>query len=109
MSPFTPEEFTEDQRAMARTAEEFVDRELIPRVAEIEENKPGVIPTLLKRAGEIGLLGIEVPEEYGGLGNRFVRTNVRPPARASRAQSPPRSYARNAATAHWYPWRNRPS
>ena len=65
---FTPEDFTEEQRAMARTAEEFVDREVIPRIAELEENKPGVVSTLLKRAGEIGLLAIEVPEEYGGLG-----------------------------------------
>ena len=48
---------------MARTAEEFVDREVIPRIAEIEENKPGVVPKLLKRAGGIGLLGIEVPKE----------------------------------------------
>ncbi len=65
---FTPEDFTGEQRAMARTAEEFIDNEVIPRIAEIEEKKPGVVPTLLKRAGDIGLLAIEVPEAYGGLG-----------------------------------------
>lgn len=65
---FTQEDFTEQQRAMARTAEEFIDNEVIPRIAEIEEKKPGVVPTLLKRAGDIGLLAIEVPEAYGGLG-----------------------------------------
>ena len=53
---------------MARTAQEFVDREVIPRLAEIEEKKHGVVPDLLRRAGEIGLLAIEVPEAYGGLG-----------------------------------------
>ena len=37
---FTPEDFTEEQRAMARTAEEFIDNEVIPRIAEIEEKKP---------------------------------------------------------------------
>jgi alkylation response protein AidB-like acyl-CoA dehydrogenase len=65
---FTKEDFTEEQRAMARTAEEFVEREVLPRAGEIEEKKPGVVPQLLKRAGEIGLLAIEVPEQYGGLG-----------------------------------------
>jgi butyryl-CoA dehydrogenase len=65
---FSKEDFTEEQRAMARTAEEFVAREVLPRAAEIEAKKDGVVEQLLKRAGEIGLLAIEVPEEYGGLG-----------------------------------------
>jgi alkylation response protein AidB-like acyl-CoA dehydrogenase len=65
---FSFEDFAEEQRAMARTAEEFVDREVVPRLTEIEEKKLGVVPDLLRRAGEIGLLGIEVPEAYGGLG-----------------------------------------
>jgi alkylation response protein AidB-like acyl-CoA dehydrogenase len=64
----TPEDLSDEQRSMARTAEEFIDREVVPRLAEIEEKKPGVVPDLLRRAGEIGLLGIEVPEAYGGLG-----------------------------------------
>ena len=65
---FVLEDFGEEARAMARTAQEFVDREVVPRLAEIEEKKPGVVPDLLRRAGEIGLLAIEVPEAYGGLG-----------------------------------------
>ena len=65
---FVLEDFGEEQRAMARTAQEFVDREVVPRLGEIEEKKHGVVPDLLRRAGEIGLLGIEVPEAYGGLG-----------------------------------------
>jgi alkylation response protein AidB-like acyl-CoA dehydrogenase len=65
---FVLEDFGEEARAMARTAQEFVDREVIPRLGEIEEKKHGVVPNLLRRAGEIGLLAIEVPEAYGGLG-----------------------------------------
>ncbi len=64
---FVLEDFGEEARAMARTAQEFVDREVIPRLGEIEEKKHGVVPELLRRAGEIGLLAIEVPEAYGGL------------------------------------------
>ena len=65
---FTLEDFSDEQRAMARTAEEFMDREVVPRVAEIEEKQEGVVPSLLRRAGELGLLAIEVPEAQGGLG-----------------------------------------
>ncbi len=65
---FTPEDFSDEQRAMARTAEEFIDREVVPRLAEIEEKQEGVVPSLLRRAGELGLLAIEVPEAHGGLG-----------------------------------------
>ena len=64
---FVLEDFGEEARAMARTAQEFVDREVVPRLGEIEEKKHGVVPDLLRRAGEIGLLAIEVPEAYGGL------------------------------------------
>jgi alkylation response protein AidB-like acyl-CoA dehydrogenase len=62
------EDFGEEQLSMARTASEFIDREVAPRLAEIEEKKPGVVPALLRAAGEIGLLAIEVPEAYEGLG-----------------------------------------
>lgn len=65
---FTREDFNDDQRAMARTAAEFVAHEVCPRLPEIEEKKQGVIPELLRRAGDLGLLAIEVPEAYGGLG-----------------------------------------
>jgi alkylation response protein AidB-like acyl-CoA dehydrogenase len=65
---FVLEDFGEEARAMARTAQEFVDREVVPRLGEIEEKKHGVVPDLLRQAGEIGLLAIEVPEAYGGLG-----------------------------------------
>ncbi len=65
---FTPEDFTDEQRELMRTATQFSDREVAPRVKEIEEKAPGVLVGLLKRAGELGFLAIDVPEEYGGLG-----------------------------------------
>jgi alkylation response protein AidB-like acyl-CoA dehydrogenase len=65
---FVPEDFTEEQRAMATTAAEFVEREVVPKLDEIEAQQPGVLVDLLKRAGELGLLAVEVPEAYGGLG-----------------------------------------
>src|SRR5215475_10202702 len=65
---FTPEMLTDEQRMMQETAEDFVKREVLPRVAEIEAKKPGLMRELLQKAGEVGLLGHDVPEEFGGLG-----------------------------------------
>jgi alkylation response protein AidB-like acyl-CoA dehydrogenase len=65
---FVPEDFSDEQRAMARSAEEFVEREVIPRLDEIQAKGPEVMPNLLRRAGELGLLAIEIPKEYEGLG-----------------------------------------
>jgi len=64
----TPEDFTDEQRLLAATVRDFITREVLPRTAQIEAKAAGVIPTLLKQAGEIGLLMVEVPEEYGGAG-----------------------------------------
>ncbi len=65
---FTKEDFSDEQLEMAKTAGDFVDQEVCPRLPEIEEKKEGVVPELLRRAGDLGLLAIEVPEAYGGLG-----------------------------------------
>jgi len=65
---FVPEDFTEEQRGMARAAAEFVDGEVMPRLDEIQKRGPEIMPGLLKQAGEMGLLAIEIPEAYGGLG-----------------------------------------
>jgi alkylation response protein AidB-like acyl-CoA dehydrogenase len=64
----TPETITDEQRMMKQTADDFVRREVEPRTAEIEEKKPGVMRAILRKAGEVGLLGHDVPEEFGGLG-----------------------------------------
>jgi alkylation response protein AidB-like acyl-CoA dehydrogenase len=67
---FTGAEFTEEDLLYARTAEDFVRGEVIPRLDEIEARKEGVLPALLKRAGALGLLMVDIPERYGGLGLR---------------------------------------
>jgi alkylation response protein AidB-like acyl-CoA dehydrogenase len=65
---FTPEMVTDEQRMMKETAEDFVLREVLPRVADIDAKKPGLMRELLQKAGEVGLLGHDVPEAFGGLG-----------------------------------------
>jgi alkylation response protein AidB-like acyl-CoA dehydrogenase len=64
----TPERFSEDQRAIARSGREFSEQEILPHLAAIEAKKPGLVPSLLKKAGELGLLMVDIPSEYGGLG-----------------------------------------
>jgi alkylation response protein AidB-like acyl-CoA dehydrogenase len=64
----TPEDFTDEQRLLAATVRDFVTREVLPRSDQIEAKEPGLIPAILKQAGEIGLLMVEVPQEYGGAG-----------------------------------------
>jgi alkylation response protein AidB-like acyl-CoA dehydrogenase len=65
---FTGADFTDDDRLYAHTAAEFVRNEILPHLDRIEAKEEGLMPALLKRAGELGLLMIDVPEEYGGLG-----------------------------------------
>ena len=65
---FTGADFTDDDRLYVHTAAEFVRNEILPALERIEAKEEGLMPALLKRAGELGLLMIDVPEEYGGLG-----------------------------------------
>src|SRR3989449_8024441 len=65
---FTGADFTEEDLLYAKTAEDFVRHEVLTRLAEIEEKREGVMPEMLKRAGALGLLMIDIPERYGGLG-----------------------------------------
>ena len=65
---FTPEDFTEEQRMIGGTAAEFMEKEMVPRIPEILALKYETTRSLLRKAGELGLLGVEIPEEYGGLG-----------------------------------------
>ncbi len=64
---FTPEDLTDQHRLIAQTAQEFVDREIAPRLKEIEEKKPGLLRELLKKAADLGLCATDVPQKYGGL------------------------------------------
>lgn len=63
---FTPEEFSEEQRLIAKAATEFVVGELEPVKEEIETMKEGLLPSLLRKAGELGFLSGDIPEEYDG-------------------------------------------
>jgi alkylation response protein AidB-like acyl-CoA dehydrogenase len=65
---FTPEELTDDQRLIGHAAEEFVAKEVMPLIPDLEQHKQGLMPQLVKKAGELGLLGGGIPEEYGGSG-----------------------------------------
>src|SRR6266550_6047840 len=66
-SIFTPEKLSEEHRLMAQTVEEFVENEVMPNLDQLETKDWKLARTLVQRAGELGLLGISVPEEYGGL------------------------------------------
>ncbi len=70
-SVFIPEEITEEQKMMTETAREFVEKEIWPKLNAIDKQEPGLTVSLLEKAGELGLLGTSVPEEYGGLGGDF--------------------------------------
>jgi alkylation response protein AidB-like acyl-CoA dehydrogenase len=63
-----PETLSDEQRLMKQTADDFMRREVEPLTNEIDEKKPGLMRELLRKSGEVGLLGHDVPEEYGGLG-----------------------------------------
>jgi len=73
---FTPGDISDDQRLIGQTAAEFVAKEVIPLVPDLEKHKEGVMPQLLKRAGEIGLLGAGIPEAYGGSELDKVATTI---------------------------------
>lgn len=71
---FTPEDFSEEQKMMLESAKEFINREVWPKKHQIEKKDYALIEDLMKKLGELGFLGISVPEEYGGLGMGFVTT-----------------------------------
>src|ERR1700676_2811459 len=77
---FTPADLTDDQKLIGQTAEEFVVKEVMPFVKELENKKPGLMPELVRKGGEVGLMGGGVPEQYGGAG----RGKVAPTGRAGR-------------------------
>jgi len=64
---FTPEDFTEQHQLIGQTAEEFATNEIVPNIEKMEHKDFSVTRELLKKAGELGLSGVEIPESYGGL------------------------------------------
>ncbi|MBE7689594.1 acyl-CoA dehydrogenase family protein [Tenacibaculum piscium] len=71
---FTPEDFTEEQKMMKEAVMEFNDREIMPHKARFEAKDYALTQEVMGKAGELGFLGVSVPEAYGGLGMGFVST-----------------------------------
>jgi len=68
---FIPEEWDEEQLMIAQTCRDFLDQEVNPNLNRIDNLEEGLMPSLLDKAAQLGLLGISVPEEYGGFGKDF--------------------------------------
>ncbi|MFI5141148.1 MAG: acyl-CoA dehydrogenase family protein [Bacteroidia bacterium] len=69
---FIPEQWTEEQLMMKKTCEDYLAQEVWPILDRIDSQEEGLMPKLLEKAGELGILGISVPEAYNGLGFDFV-------------------------------------
>ncbi len=65
---FTPEDLNEEQRQIASTAAQFARDEVLPKAEAIEAKQPGVLAGLMRKAGELGFISVDIPEEYGGMG-----------------------------------------
>lgn len=68
---FIPENWTEEQRMIAGMCDEFVAAEITPNIERMDSMEEGFMPSLMEKAGELGLLGMSVPEEFGGMGVDF--------------------------------------
>jgi len=73
---FIPEEFTEEQKMIRDMCDQFLDKEVMPILDRIDNLEPGLMKSLLRRAGEQGLLSVAFAEEYGGLGKDFVTATI---------------------------------
>ena len=68
---FIPEEFSEEQKMMAEACADFIKTEIDPHIERMDSMEDGFMASLLTKAGELGLLAVTIPEEYGGLGMSF--------------------------------------
>ena len=73
---FTPENFNEEQVMVKEMCATFLDTEVSPLVARLDKMEQGLMPSLMDKAGEQGLLGTSAPEEYGGLGKDFITATL---------------------------------
>lgn len=69
---FIPEEFNDEQKMIAQTCQDFLDAEVYPNLEAVEKGDRELMKSILKKSGELGLMGISIPEEYGGFGQSFV-------------------------------------
>lgn len=73
---YTPEDFNEEQLMVKEMCLQFLQTEVLPVADRIDKLEPGLMPSLMVKAGEQGLLGASIPEEYGGLGKDFVTSTL---------------------------------
>jgi alkylation response protein AidB-like acyl-CoA dehydrogenase len=73
---FIPEEFNEEQKMVKDMCSTFLDTDVIPIIDRIDKLEPGLMPSLIDKAGEQGLLGVSIPEEFGGLGKDFITSTL---------------------------------
>jgi alkylation response protein AidB-like acyl-CoA dehydrogenase len=73
---FIPEDFNEEQQMVKDMCNAFLDAEVLPIIDRIDKLEPGLMPALIQKAGEQGLLGAAIPEEYGGLGKDFITATL---------------------------------
>src|SRR5687767_6701045 len=68
---FIPEEFDEEQLMIKKTCEDFLENEVLSHLDRIDKQEEGLMPALMDKAGDLGLLAVSIPEEYGGFGKNF--------------------------------------
>ncbi len=73
---FIPEDFNEEQTMVMDMCDQFLDTEILPAIDRIDKMEPGLMPALLEKAGEQGLLSTSFPEQYGGLGKDFITSSI---------------------------------
>ncbi|MFY9308611.1 MAG: acyl-CoA dehydrogenase family protein [Bacteroidia bacterium] len=73
---FIPEEFNEEQRMIAKSSQDFIEQNVWPNLNRIDKQEEGLMVDLLNKAGELGLLGISVPEDLGGFGKDFATSQL---------------------------------
>jgi alkylation response protein AidB-like acyl-CoA dehydrogenase len=69
---FIPEEFSEEQKMIAKTCSDFLETEVMPRMNDLEKCDRELMKSILRKLGELGMMGISIPEEYGGFGQDFI-------------------------------------
>jgi len=73
---FIPENFSEEQTMVMEMCHQFLDAEVLPVIERMDKLEPGLMPSLMEKAGHQGLLGVSIPEEYGGLGKPFIDSMI---------------------------------
>jgi len=73
---FTPEDFNEEQKMMFDMCHQFINTEVTPLLDRIDKLEPGLMPSLIEKTGELGLMGVSIPEQYEGLGKEFTSSII---------------------------------